>query len=215
MLDTPSSGTRPLKLTMKLIRHLLSLAGISLLATSCASFSTNRLPKIADAPASNVKKVSLTYSHKSGHDLTGSRVESPAAVGQKHAEPLVTALNGSERFTSVSQGKGGAVHLDVDMLNHGNGAGAAVSGFISGFSLFTIPGFATDHYKLTVTARSASGKSRQYVLEDGVTTVFWLPLIVATPFSFPTTVVPKVQENMYRNLIQNMENDGILPKAGN
>jgi hypothetical protein len=31
----------------------------------------------------------------------------------------------------------------------------------------------------------------------------------------PTTVDPKMQANLYRNLIQNMENDGIIPKAGN
>ena len=128
---------------------------------------------------------------------------------------MVSTFNKSERFTAVSQGKGGAVHVDMDLLNHGNPAAAATSGFITGFSLFTIPGFATDHYKLTATARTASGKSRQYVLEDRVTTVFWLPLIIATPFASPTSVYPKVQENMYRNLIVNMERDGIRPKAAN
>jgi hypothetical protein len=201
---------------MKLIRNLLSLAGISVLATSCASIPKNSLPKLSDAPASDAKKVPLTYIHKSGHNLTGSRAEFAPAANETLAQALVTAAQKSGRFSSVTAaGKGGAVHLDVDMLNHGNGTAAAISGFISGFTFLTIPGFATDNYKLTATARSASGKSRQYVLEDGMTTVFWLPLVVATPFSFPATVAPKVQENMYRNLFQNMENDGILPKAAN
>src|SRR5689334_24409380 len=44
-----------------------------------------------------------------------------------------------------------------------------------GFSLLTIPAFATDNYKMTATASTSSGKSRQYVLDDGVTTVIWLP----------------------------------------
>jgi hypothetical protein len=152
---------------------------------------------------------------KAGHNLTGSRTDFAAPQVQKLQQPLVAALEESGRFSSVREGKGGAVHVDVDMLNHGNAAAAAISGFITGFSFFTIPGFANDNYKLTATARTSSGKSRQYVLEDGVTTVFWLPMIVATPFAFPTQVIPKVQGNMYRNLIQNMENDGVLPKASN
>jgi hypothetical protein len=200
---------------MKLIRTLLSFAAISLLATSCASFPGNRLPQVADTPVSNVKKVSLTYTLKSGSNITGSRVESPEKVRSATEQPLAHALNKSGRFTSVGQGKGGDVHVDVDMLNHGNAAAAGISGFITGFSFFTIPGFAIDHYKLTATARTSSGKSRQYILDDSMTTAFWLPLIVATPFTFPTTVGPKVHENMYRNLIVNMEKDGILPKASN
>ena len=191
------------------------LAGLSLLATSCATFPNNRLPKVADQAPANVKKVPVTYTMKAGHNLTGSRTDFAATQVQQIQKPLVATLEESGRFSSVKEGKGGSVHLDVDMLNHGNAAGAAISGFITGFSLFTIPGFATDNYKLTATARTSSGKSRQYVLDDGATTVFWLPMIVATPFSFPTTVIPKVQKNMYRTLIQNMERDGILPKASN
>jgi len=126
-----------------------------------------------------------------------------------------SALNGSGRFSSVSKGKGGSVHVDVDMLNYGNGGAAMVSGFICGFSLFTVPGFGTDNYKLVATARSSAGKSRQYVLDDGVTTVFWLPLIFVAPFKSPMTVVPEVHENMYRNLIQHMERDGVIPKVSN
>lgn len=200
---------------MKLIRTLLSVVGVSLLATSCASFSGNKLPKVADTPASNVKKVSLTYTLKSGSNITGSRTDSPEKVRSATEQTLLNTLNKSGRFTSVGQGKAGDVHVDVDMLNHGNAGAAAASGFITGFSFFTIPGFATDHYKLTATARTSSGKSRQYILDDSMTTAFWLPLIVATPFAFPTTVGPKVHENMYRNLIMNMEKDGILPKASN
>jgi hypothetical protein len=84
---------------------------------------------------------------------------------------------------------------------------------ISGFTLMAIPGVASDNYKLTVTARSAGGKTRQYVLDDGMTTVIWLPLIVTAPFSNPVAVAPKVNQNMYRNLLQNLENDGMIPKA--
>ena len=197
---------------MKAVKNLLVISGVSLLATSCATFPNNRLAKIPDTATSKAKKVSLTYSYKAGHDLTGSRTEFAPATIQSLEQGFTKTLDNSGRFSSVKNGKGGVVQVDVDMLNHGNGTAAFASGFISGFSLFTIPGFAVDNYKLTATARASSGKSRQYVLEDGATTTFWLPLIVATPFCTPTSVIPKVQENMYRHLMQNMENDGILPK---
>lgn len=195
---------------MKTIPLLSLLTGLSFLATSCATFPGNGVPKVAATPATNVKKVSLTYLVKPGDPATSQALPVP-----QFSPDLETAFKDSGRFTSVSQGKGGGVHLDVNMHNHGNGPAAMASGFICGFSFFTIPGVAKDNYKLTATARSASGKTRSYVLEDSATTVIWLPLIVATPFSSPTTVIPKVQANLYRNLIQNMENDGIIPKAAN
>ena len=198
---------------MKLIRTLLSFAGISLLATSCASFSGGKLPKVADKPVTSAQKVSLTYSLKAGTNITGSRTEVSDKQRSAANTPMVNAFNKSQRFSSVSQGKGGAVHVEVDMLNHGNAAAAGISGFITGFSLFTIPGFAADNYTLTATARTASGKSRQYVLDDSMNTVLWLPFIFATPFANPVSVYPKVQENMYRNLMSNMERDGLLPKS--
>lgn len=199
---------------MKLIRNLLITTAVGLLASSCATFPNNRVSKLSSAPVTTSKKVSLSYSFKAGNDLTGSREEFAPAVTQKLSGDFTTSLQGTQRFTSVSQGKGGAVHVDVDFLNYGNGASAMISGFISGFTFLTIPGVATDNYKVTATVRSASGKTRQYVLDDGATTVFWLPLIVATPFSSPMTVAPEVQKNLYLHVVQNMENDGIIPKAG-
>ena len=199
---------------MKTIRLLTFLAGLSFLATSCATFPGNGVPKVASTPVSNVKKVSLTYQVTSGSATAQGSGQSSIPVPQL-SPALESALKESGRFSSVSQGKGGAVHLDVNMRNYGNGAAAAVSGFISGFSFLTIPGVAKDNYKLTATARSASGKSRSYVLDDSATTVIWLPFVVAMPFSSPMTVIPKVQANMYRALIQNMENDGLIPRAGN
>lgn len=195
---------------MKTIPFLSFFTALSFLATSCATFPGNGVPKVAATPATNVKKVSLTYLVTPGDPAADRSLPVP-----QFSPALESEIKGSGRFSSVSQGKGGGVHLDVNMRNHGNGAAAFASGFISGFSLFTIPGVAKDNYKLTATARSASGKTRRYVLEDSATTVIWLPMIFATPFANPTTVVPKVQANLYRNLIQNMENDGLIPKAGN
>lgn len=201
---------------------LPKLASISLiiapLATSCATMSNHELPQIGSGTVNASKKVALSYKMTSGHEMVkGARQEFQPEVNKQLASTFETTARGSGRFSSVNQGGSGAVRLELDLLNHGDGTSAAISGFISGFSLMTIPGFATDRYRLTAKVQGSSGKSRQYVLDDSVTTVFWLPLIVATPFSSPVTVVPKTQENLYRNLFQKMEADGLLPKsaAGN
>lgn len=201
-----------MKPALKSTLLLFSFLVASLFATSCATFPKNQLPKVSATPASGAKKVSLTYSLKSGHDLTGSRTEGTAQQNGIYEKALVSAMEKSGRFSSVKSGKGGAVHLDLDMLNHGNGGLAFVSGFISGFSLFTIPGGGSDNYTLTANARTSSGRSREYRLDDGVTTVFWLPLIFAAPFANPLQVMPQVQENMFANLVPALEKDGLIPR---
>lgn len=199
-----------MQIPLRLIRLLISASAVSLLATSCATFPKNQLPKVSGGAPTAARKVSLTYSITSGSDLTGSRKEGSAQQNAIYGKSLVAAAEKSGRFSSVKNGKGGAVHVDVDMLNHGNGAAAAASGFISGFTFTIIPGVGTDQYKLTANARGSSGKSRRYVLEDGATIVIWLPMIFAMPTNHPADVVPKVHENMFANLVAEMEKDGLL-----
>ena len=43
----------------------------------------------------------------------------------------------------------------------------------------------------------------------------WLPMIFAFPFNMPNKVGVEVRKNIYRNLILRMQEDGLLPKAGN
>ena len=191
---------------------LFSFLVTSLLATSCASFPKNQLPKVSVTQSAGGKKVPLTYKLTSGHNLTGTRVENPPAQNGNYEKLLVSALEKSGRFSSVKSGSGGAVHLDVDMLNHGNGGLAFVSGFVSGFTLLAIPGGGSDNYTLTATARTSSGRSRHYRLDDGVTTIFWAPLIFAAPFSSPMKVMPEVQENLFAHLVPAMEKDGMIPR---
>lgn len=196
---------------MKSFPVLLVFAVISLFVTSCATFPKNGLPRVAGNQASGGRKVTMTYSLTSGHNLTGTRVEGVESQKGLYGKSLVAAAEKSGRFSSVREGKGGGVHVDVDMLNHANGGAAFVSGFISGLTFTAIPAFAADNYTLTATARSSSGKTRKYVLDDGVNTIIWLPMIFAMPTNHPESVVPEVHENMFRNLIVRMEQDGLVP----
>jgi|GEM_PF-2385334 len=184
------------------------------LATSCATFPSKKLPRVPAQPVQVGKKVSLSYQMAGGMEMITGK---PADLNAKQlvtAESAFTAAaQKSGRFSSVTSGGKGDVSVKLHLYNHGNQALAMTSGFISGYTLFVIPGFATDQFKLTASVRTTSGKSRNYELNDAATTVFWLPLIVATPFQSPKTVIPQVHENMYRNLFSRMEADGLLPQA--
>lgn len=201
---------------MKHIRFITMIFALSALATSCATFSGNKLQKIPAQPVQASKKVSLSYQMGGSTQLIqgGNSEMSPKDLTK--VEPaFVSAAQKSGRFSSVSAGGKGDVKVTMHLLNHGNAALAMTSGFISGYTFMIVPGFGTDEYKLTASVRTTSGKSRNYELNESATTVFWLPFLVVTPFKSPGSVIPKVHENMYRNLFSRMEADGLLPKSSN
>ena len=100
--------------------------------------------------------------------------------------------------------------VKLELLNHGSSGAAAVSGIITGLSLFIIPGAATDNYRLTATVTDRSGrKLATYELNDAVTTwigIWFIPLMGKSP----ATVVPAVWENMVKTVFQNIANDKLM-----
>jgi hypothetical protein len=198
---------------MKRIQTISSLLSISLLASSCISIPHHEVSKLPSTPVNATRKVSLTYTAKQTAGKTENDDAAINVISEEAPSPFLTTAFNSGRFSDVNKGQGGDVHVDVKFLNYGNRNLAALSGLITGFSMLTIPGGAADHYKLTATARTASGKSRQYTVKDGATIVIWLPFIVALPFTSPLKAHEQVQQNMYRHLFQDMEKDGLLPKT--
>ena len=107
-------------------------------------------------------------------------------------------LTESAQFASVNEApNGGDVHIDAHLHNYGNPA-AMIPAFITGFSLFTIPSWATDQWRLTAGVGQPGGDQRSYTLEDADVLVQWLPMILATPFKFPGQVIPEVRKNIYK-----------------
>jgi hypothetical protein len=201
---------------MRHFRFFPLILALSALATSCATFPSNELTKLPAQPVQASKKVSLSYQMAGSTELLQGKPADMSAKQKGNAEmTFLSAAQNSGRFSSVSAVGKGDVKVNFHLLNHGNAALAMTSGFISGYTLMIVPGFGTDQYKLTASVRTSSGKSRNYELNDSATTVFWLPFIVVTPFKSPSTVIPKVHENMYRTLFSRMEADGLLPKSSN
>jgi len=194
-------------------KTMLALVILCLFLTGCASFQKNRLPDTGQLPPLNDKAQALTASYQftSGLHLNiGSRHDLPLKAQQILEKEFVDTLKESGYFTDLTP-ENGYINIKVDILNYGSGIAASISGAISGATLLTIPGWATDNYKVTAQVTMADGKNKDYVLDDAMVTVFWLPMIVATPFKGPSKVSTNVRKNIYRTLILKMQQDGLLP----
>ena len=138
-----------------------------------------------------------------------SRVDN-SQIQQMFEKQFVTSLEKSGYFAEIRSKSGSGIHIDADMVNYGNSAAAVGGGLIGGLSLMTIPVWATDGYKMTANVTTAKGVKKEYVLDDAVVTVIWLPMVVLCPFFNPITAVPAVWENMNKTLISKMQQDGLL-----
>ena len=182
----------------------------------CASFHRHRVPDVGEIPppADQSQAVNASYQFTSGFDMgVGGRQEHPQNVRQQLEKEFVAVLKESGYFAKLQPAKEGGIIIEADLLNYANAICASIGGAISGATLLTVPAWATDNYKLQVKVVTSQGKQKEYVLDDAMTTVFWLPLIVATPFKGPAKVAKQVRTNMYKALILKMQKDGTLSSA--
>lgn len=195
---------------------MLSVLSLGLWITGCASFGRQRVPEAGQLPppADVSQAVKASYQFTSGAKVFGGRNEHPQSIRLQLEKEFVDQLRESGYFATVSPDRGEGIHISADLLNYGSGASAIIGGVIGGLSLTTIPCWATDNFKVTAKVATADGRQFEYVLDDAMTTVIWLPLIVATPFKHPNGVSTEVRKNLYKNLILRMQQDGLLPISG-
>lgn len=182
-----------------------------LLFTSCASFPGNKLPVVGgfqplpDGPV----KPTAAYSFSSGVDLFEKQehVESVRIVLEHE---FIDVLNESGYFASLTPGNQAEIIIQARLVNSGTPA-VIIPAIITGLSLYTIPSWATDNYDVTAKVTTPDGKEHTYQLTDSITSYQWLPLIVIAPFNTAGNVSKEVRQNIWKNLILNMQQDGILP----
>lgn len=180
--------------------------------TGCASFPKHRVPETGQLPppADASQALQASYQFTLETDIGEKYLQN---IRQQFEKEFVDVLKKSGYFAMLSPGQEGRIHIEADMLNYKDVVADAVGILIGGLSLCTIPIWVTDNYKVTVKVTTSEGKQAEYVLDDAMTTVIWLPMIVATPFKSPIKVSTDVRKNMYRNLILKMQEDGLLPPA--
>ena len=178
-------------------------------STGCASFAKHKLPEAS--------VVAVAEPVESTFDLTwtmhvGAKTRPEPAL-QRILETEFSEIMTETGALTLRRGMQGDVHVSVQMRNHGSRGAAVTAGLISGLTFGAIPTWATDHYELKARVTTKSGDTVNYLLEDSMRTVIWLPLILLTPFLSPEDVSRNVRANMYRTLVANMQGDGLISAA--
>ncbi len=193
------------------IGFLVVAIAASLMAIGCASFKQNRLPQIDAFPPPPAKsgKPTATYSFTYTYKIL-TEGEAPERTRALLSREFADVLIASGQFASLAESSSaGDVHIEVHLRNYGNPA-ALIPAFITGFSLFTIPSWATDRWSVTARVLKGAAEYRSYTFDDSDVLVQWLPMIVVMPFKFPGQVIPEVRRNMYKNLVKAMRDSGAL-----
>jgi len=191
----------------------------ALLLGGCASFPDSEFPRVEKLPDRSTfkNKPSVYVDVKTFMDQTedlSKTIENPAAVGHfKSSVEKVTKESGlfSKYTLDPFQGKEMDYVVKLEMINHvPNIGGAVVSGFITGFTLFVIPGAATDHYVLRAKVQDKGGSTiKSYEYRSSVTTWFGIWLL---PFAgnSPQTVIPEHWEYMVKRAYEQIINDNLM-----
>lgn len=200
---------------MLLLKSLsLALVLSAALLSGCASFEKKELERV-DAFASSTQQALKPTIYVDVHSYRGEpggkAKELPG--GASTLRPAIeNALNHSDMFSSYSfdaaQGAGADYTLRIDAYNHGNAVGAAVMGFICGYSLGIIPAAATDNYTLNFQARdNRGGVLKEYTNKDSVTT--WMGLwFIPVMGNTPKKAIDSTIENQVRLALRTLTEEG-------
>jgi len=195
-------------------KNLLQPAAILfflLCLSGCASFKGNNLATIQSLESTNsgTSGVDSTFEFKGVQDYA-SRGDMPEISRSLLKDEFVKVLNQSGSFARLAPGQGGSMHLDVTIVNSASPVGL-LPAILTGLSLYLIPSWATDNYEATVVVSGENIEQREYKFKDDVTLVQWLPMIFVGPFTGVFSVAADVRLNMWKHLVQEMREDGLIP----
>lgn len=190
---------------------VLVVAAAVAILSGCAAFEGNKLPRTEPlSPVASVPyRPTASLVFKARSNFAGNS-DAPEAARALMEQELTGTLTESGYFQLVGPGTEGDVRIAVTMVEDGNPA-ALVGAFITGLSLYVIPSWVTAKYTANVTVSGPGVQEKSYQLQDQVTMVQWLPMIFVAPAKGIIKVPTDVRKNMWRNLVIQMQGDGILP----
>lgn len=193
-------------------RNILAAAitGAALLSSGCVALKANKLPQVSalDMKAAQQKtKVFSRWHIDTQSSLVNDQAKAMgAAVHKKYFDDAIQASLCCVLVEGPSE-----ADVVLDGVAHDeNNPAAMIPAFITGFSMFTIPSWATATVHITADAKRGE-ITKRYDLSDSVTMTTWLPLLLAMPFmDLPIPAGKQVDENTYRNLVFQLRADGLL-----
>lgn len=180
---------------------------LACLLASCASFKGGELPERTrddfTAPAS-LHSASLDFTW-----LTQSKVN--PTVRELYAPKVIGVMEESGLFSKVKEGDPTADYqFSISIDNTGNRFVAGLTGFLSGLTLFALPGYARDNYTLEAEVHRNGVLVRKASYQDHVTSWFqWIMLFFS--FTHKLSEVPdEVIENTIWNLLYDLQQEQVF-----
>lgn len=196
-------------------RHV-AFAILLLLTAGCATFPSGQLPVVEEIAIPPGPKPSLNVSY----DLKVTDDGTPQLLGltdllheRGWKKVFFAELVNTGAFSRVGENLPEAdINLDVTMQlsNRGN----SFLAFMCGYTSFLVPAFWTNNYLLDATVFiNNSGESHQIHVEDFNTNWIHLGMIPFMPFNMLPGKAIETEKSIYRNLVNELAEDGILAAA--
>ena len=194
--------------------HIAATVLYALTLTGCAPAFQGHNLSLAPSlqpPSEGATKPSAVYSLQVSAGKTPKLSDGihESELAQMRVE-FLEVLSQSGCFSSVSSEGQGELNIAVQLV------ATRKSSFplkvLSIVSLFIIPAFDTDQYRVSAKVTLADGTSRDYTLTDSVTTVYGFLMIPVGLFKADRPIVnPAVRMNIWNTLILKMQQDGVVP----
>lgn len=186
--------------------------------TGCVAIHDRKTQDVPCVPplSSQMERRNAVYTFSAETDFFTRQEAHPFVRTITHDE-MEKVLKGGGYFETLNGVTNADLTINAKLVTSRTPA-AMLPAFITAFSLFLIPSWATETYETSVTMQW-NNQTHEYCLKDSMTTIVWLPMILASPFGPPGIVGPDVRENLWRNTLLQMYNDGVFnkkqPVAGN
>jgi len=181
----------------------------ALLVSGCAGFKARNLPEVKqeDLRFTNTSKTKI-FSRWSTNINSTADQQSKTSIAAINKEYFEAATSRSACCIVVEDPREADIVV-TGTVHDENSSAALFPAALTGASLYMIPSWVTSKVHISVEAKSGD-VSRLYDLDDSMTMVQWLPMILAFPFSNPFTAEKQTIENVYNTLVLRMKNDGLL-----
>lgn len=182
-------------ITSKIILFLLLIV----LVSGCATFPSNQVPEARESNNLYDKTTLMTY--------TITKTSTTFSDLSDNDDELISQMDkyGWKIKEQLSEKKG-TPHLDIN-LSVSTDPLALIPAFLTGYSLYTIPSWATYEYKMTADFTDKSGEEHRYELHEKSTLVQWLPMIFAFPFYDPFYAQSRMLKRLYSNVAYKISQD--------
>jgi len=197
---------------MKILKSTFVLVVCLSLLTSCISVRKNNVPNIQDnqLKSSSVKKTKIfldwNYYTKISSNQNQIIID---AVKSSHDKWFSEIVNESGCCEVIYEKDKADIIVSGGFYNESSNTGINFT-YLTGLSSGIIPSWINFNMKIEANVKKGN-IIKDYVLRDSVFTAFWLPFILAMPFTDnPTQKEDLVQENLYKNLLVEMKNDNLI-----